>query len=153
VFEFPKNHGHFATILKGAEPEEVFALLVTEAIPEANIMGGDLLICDYGKKPLAGDVVLLPMGLKAERFLLCRIYSLTMDIDMPNLEVSKLYPIPTDLIDEELGKKYNWVPLAHTEETEAYLLRVAEETKMPMGPIPPNLVVATVLRLIRNLTF
>jgi len=92
--EFPKNHGHFATILKGAEPEEVFALWVTEVISQANILSGDLLICDYGKKPQPGDIAVLPMGLKAERFLLCRIYSLTMDKDMPNLEVSNQYPTP-----------------------------------------------------------
>lgn len=111
------------------------------------------MICDYGKKPQPGDMAVLPLGTKADRFLLCQIYSLTMDKDMPNLEVSNPYPIPTDLIDQELGKKYNWVPLAHTDETEAYLMRLTEETDMPMGPIPPELVVATVLRLTRNIAF
>jgi len=153
LFEFPKNHGHFATLLIGVEPGEVFALWVTEDIPEASILGGDLLICDYGKKPQPGDIVVLPMGPNAERFLLCRIYSLTMDKDMPNFEVSNQYPIPTDFIDKELGKKYHWVPLSHNNDTENYLRQIADETDMPMGPIPLELVVATVLRLTRNLAF
>jgi len=59
--------------------------------------------------------------------------------------------IPTDLIDKEMGKKYNWVPLAHTEETKKYLQQLADETNIPMGPIPSEIVVATVLRLSRNL--
>src|SRR5690242_17146834 len=42
---FPENHGHFASVLQGASPEGVFALLVTENIPEASILVGDLLIC------------------------------------------------------------------------------------------------------------
>ncbi len=153
MFEFPKNHGHFATLLVGANPGEVFALAAWENIPEASIAAGDQLICDYGKKPQPGDIVVLPMGLKAEKFLLCQIYSLTMDKDMPNLEVSNQYPAPNDLIDEELGKKFNWAPLAYNDETEDRFVQLAEETNMPMGPIPPELIVAMVLRLTRNLAY
>jgi SOS-response transcriptional repressor LexA len=153
LFKFPENHGHFATLLMGAAPDEVFSLWMTEDIPEANILAGDLLICDYGKKPQPGDMVVLPMGLKAKKFLLCQVWSLTMDKDMPNFEVSNPYPIPNDLIDSELGKKLNWYPIAYSEVTEDYLQKQAKNSKTPMEPIPPDLVLATVLRLTRNLAW
>lgn len=49
LFDFPQNHGHFATILSGSNHDEVFALMVSENIPGASILAGDLLICDYDK--------------------------------------------------------------------------------------------------------
>lgn len=70
---------------------------------------------------------------------------------MPNLEVSNTYPIPNNLIDGKLGKKYNWVPLSHSDETEPYLIKITEEDNIPMGLIPPELVVGEVLRLTRNI--
>jgi len=115
VYEFPEKHGHFATLLMGAQPGEVFGLAVTEDIPDASILAGDLLICDYGKRPQPGDIAILPFGKTSGRLFLCKIYSLTLDGEMDNIEVSNLYPIPETLIDEELGQRLHWTPLAYNE--------------------------------------
>src|SRR5687768_764236 len=34
LINFPENHGHFASVLSGANPEDVFALAVTDNIPD-----------------------------------------------------------------------------------------------------------------------
>jgi SOS-response transcriptional repressor LexA len=151
--EFPENHGHFATLLTGATPGEVFSLWVTEDIPEAGILAGDLLICDYSKRPQPGDVAVFPFDMKAERLFLCKIYSLTMDKDMENFEVANAYPIPEELLDKELGQEFNWLPLALTDENEAHFDQIFDEAGMAMHPFSADLAVATVLRLTRNLAF
>jgi len=153
VYDFPEKIGHFATVIVGADPQEVFALAVTEDIPEASMLAGDLLICDYGKNPQPGDIAIIPFGLKARRWFLARMYSLTYDRDTPQLVMANKYPRPEALIDQDLGQKLNWMPLAHNEETDTDFLKIAEEESVPMGAIPPNLVLATVLRLSRALAF
>jgi SOS-response transcriptional repressor LexA len=153
VYDFPQMIGHFATLLVGARPEEVFALAVMEDIPQASILAHDLLICDYGKRPQPGDICLIPYGLKARRWFLCQIFSLTYDENTPQLVMANPYPIPEEQINKDLGQKFNWAPLAYDEETEEYYLKIAVEEEVPMGPIPPDLVAATVLRLTRNLAF
>ena len=153
VYDFPQELGHFATLLIGSEPGEVFALVVMEDIPQANMNAQDLLICDYGKRPQPGDICIIPFGLNTSRLFLCQMYSLTFDKDTPQLVVANSYPIPEDLIDKELGQKLNWTPLAYDEDTEEYFLDLAEKEGVPAGPIPPELVAATVLRLSRALAF
>jgi SOS-response transcriptional repressor LexA len=153
VYDFPQMTGHFATLLMGANPEEVFALVVMEDIPQASILAQDLLICDYGKRPQPGDICLIPYGLEARRWFLCQMFSLTYDENTPQLVMANPYPIPEEQINEDLGQKLNWAPLAYDEETEEYYLTIAVEEEVPMGPIPPELVAATVLRLSRRLAF
>ena len=72
---------------------------------------------------------------------------------MPNFEISNPYPIPEELIDKELGQELNRVPLAFTQNNQTHFEKVAKQTGMPIRAIPPELVVVTVLRLNRNLTF
>ena len=153
VYDFPEKIGHFTTLLSGADPQEVFALAVWEDMPEASILTGDLLICDYGKKPQPNDIAIIPFGLKARRFFLAQMYSTTYDKDTPQLVMANQYPRPEALVDQELGQKLNWTPLAYNKETEADLLKIAEEESVPMAAIPPELVLATVLRLSRALAF
>ena len=153
VYDFPQKLGHFPTLLVGAEPEEVFALAVMDDIPQASILAQDLLICDYGKRPQPGDICIIPFGLNAKRLYLCQMYSLTYDKDTPQLIMASQYPIPEKLLDKDLGQKLNWTPLAYDEDTEEYFLDLAQEEDVPTGPIPPELVVATVLRLSRALAF
>jgi hypothetical protein len=153
VYDFPQELGHFPTLQVGSEPGEVFALVVMEDIPQANIKAQDLLICDYGKRPQPGDICIIPFGLNAGRLFLCQMYSLTFDKDTPQIVVSNPYPIPENLLNKDLGQKLNWTPLAYDEDTEEYFLDLAQEEDVPAGPIPPDLVVATVLRLIRSLAF
>ena len=153
VLEFPKKHGHFATVLPDINPEDVFALVAIENIPEASILIGDRLICDRSKRPQPGDIAILPLGKKGKRWLLCRIHSLTSDKDLDNLEASNTYPVPEKLLDKSRGQRFNWLPVAFSKETEEYLLREVEKEKMPMRAIPPEFVMGTVLRLSRNLAF
>ena len=115
---------------------------------------GGRSICDYGKRPQPGDIALLPFDKKAERLFLCNIYSLTHDNDLLSLEASNPYPIPEDLIDKDLGQKLNWTPIAYEDETtKDYYLNLAEKLGTPQVAIPPEFVVATVLRLSRNFAF
>lgn len=153
VCDFPEDHGRFPVFLTGVDEYKVFALETTHDIPQANILAGDRLICDYGLRPQAGDIAIMPWGQYSGRWFICRMKSLTSDRDTPWFDVANAYPIPGDLIDEELGQKYNWIPLAYDEDTDDYFSRIAEEEDVPMGAIPPELVMATVLRLRRNLAF
>jgi SOS-response transcriptional repressor LexA len=152
LFEFPEHHGHFATLLLGANPEQVFALAIWEDIPPANILAGDLLICDYGKKPQPGDFAIFALGPKGENFILCKIHSLTMDKDMTNLEVSNEYPIPEELLDKDLEQKYHWAPIAF-DGTPLEFIQNAAENGQPDLAIYNDYAVATVLRLTRNMAF
>ena len=113
----------------------------------------DLLICDTSKRPQPGDIAILPFGKEAIRFFLCRIHSLSLDKDMESFEVSIQYPIPEDIIDQELGQRLHWSPLGFTEDTEEYFSRVADETGVPLRAAPQEVIMATVLRLSRNLAF
>jgi SOS-response transcriptional repressor LexA len=153
VYDFPQKLGHFPTLLVGAEPEEVFALAVMDDIPQASILAQDLLICDYGKQPQPGDICIIPFGLNAKRLYLCQMYSLTFDKDTPQLVMASQYPIPEKLLNKDLGQKLNWTPLAYDEDTEDYFLDLAQEEDVPAGPIPPELIAATVLRLSRSLAY
>ena len=153
LYEFPEEHGHLATLLMGAKPGEVFALWVNEDIPEANMLAHDILICDYSKRPQPGDIAILPFGKQSGRWFLCRIYSLTLDKDLDNLEVSNQYPIPDDLLDTSSSQRFNWTPLAYDATTEDYFLEEAQKENVPLRPIPPDFVAATVLRLSRTLAF
>ena len=153
VYDFPQELAHFPTLLIGSEPGEVFALVVMEDIPQAGMTAQDLLICDYGKRPQPGYICIIPFGLNAKRLYLCQMYSLTYDKDTPQLIMARQYPIPENLLNKDLGQKLNWTPLAYDEDTEEYFLDLAQEEDVPEGPIPPELVAATVLRLSRSLAF
>jgi SOS-response transcriptional repressor LexA len=62
VYDFPKMMGHFATLLMGAKPGEVFALVVTEEIPQANMLARDFIFFDMDKKPQPRDICIAPIG-------------------------------------------------------------------------------------------
>lgn len=153
LIEFPSNHGHFASVIPGAEPDEVFAIYAREAVPEANIIFGDLLICDMGKRPQPGDIAILPLGKSSKRFLLCKIHSLTSDKDLESFEASNEYPVPENLLDASLGQRFNWSPIAFNDETKDFYEREFDKEGWPARAIPPEFVMGTVLRLIRHLAF
>jgi hypothetical protein len=81
------------------------------------------------------------------------MYSLTFDKDTPQMVMANQYPISEKLLNKDLGQKLNWAPLAYSDNTEDYFLKIAQEENVPSGPIPPELVAATVLRLTRVLAF
>lgn len=150
VVDFPKELGHFVSVFVGATIGEVFALIVTENISQANMVAGDLIVFDTSKKPQPGDICIAPIG---HRLFLIHIPSKTMDREFHSFETAIWYPIPNDLIDPELDQMLNWYPLAYNEETHDQLTSVAEEQNWPNAPLPSNLIVATALRLIRPLAF
>lgn len=151
LINFPKMHRHFASVVPGANPEDVFALALAEDIPEANMVFGDWLICDRNKRPQPGDIAILPFSRSGRRFLLCHIDSLTYDKDLVSEEASNDYPIPEDLLDTSREQLFNWSPLAFSEETKEYYWQELEKEGWPTSPMPPELVMGTVLRLIRHL--
>lgn len=152
LYEFPEKHGHFATLLIGATVGEVFALWVTEDISPVSILAGDLLICDYGKKPQPGDMAIFALGPKGEDYTLCRIHALTMDKDMTNLEVANEYPIPEEFLNKEYEQKYHWAPIAF-DGTPLEFIQNASKNGSPDLAIYNEYALATVLRLGRNLAF
>jgi hypothetical protein len=150
VHDFPVELGHFPTVLLGSKPGDVFALVATEDIPQASMLAQDFIIFDMGKQPQPGDICIAPIG---DRLFLIRIASKTFDKDTPSLVMAQEYPIPENLSNEELDQDLNWYPLAHDDDTNEYFLQIAKEQEMPIGPIPPDWVVATALRLTRALAF
>jgi SOS-response transcriptional repressor LexA len=150
IFDFPQELGHFASVFVGAKPETVFALLVSENIPQANVVAGDLIIFDGDKKPQPGDICIGPIG---KRLFLLHIASKTMDREMRTYETAIWYPIPNNLINPEYGQLLNWYPLAYTEETHDWFTKAAEEQNWPIAPMSPDFILATALRLTRTLAF
>jgi SOS-response transcriptional repressor LexA len=150
VYDFPQNLGHFASVFVGAVPGNVVALAVTKDIPQASILSGDLIIFDLEKKPQPGDICIGPIG---ERFFLLKIASKTLDKETTSLVTAQSYPIPEDLTDPDLDQLLNWYPLAYDDETHDLFEKIAEEQDWPVGPIKPELILATALRLTRALAF
>jgi SOS-response transcriptional repressor LexA len=150
LYDFPEKLGHFATVLQGAKPDEVFALAVMEDIPQASILAQDLIIFDRGKSPQPGDICIGPIG---TRFFLIQIGSKSFDEDTPSLVMAQDYPIPEDLTDAELGQKLHWYPLAYDEGTHDMFIQIAEEQEWGIVELPTDMIVATALRLSRALAF
>lgn len=150
LYDFPLELGHFPSLLIGAKPDELFALVVIEDIPQAGMLANDFIIFDVGKKPQPGDICIAPIG---ERLFLVKIFSKTFDRDTPDLLNAIQYPIPEKLTNLEYGQQLNWVPIAYDESTQGFFLDVSEEQRWPVGPLDPKLVLATALRLVRALAF
>ena len=150
VYDFPQELGHFASVLVGAEPEKLFALVAIDGIPQASILPNDFIIFDVGKKPQPGDICIAPMG---NRLFLVKVYSKTFDQETWGMEVAQDYPIPEDLSKPDLKQDLNWAPIAYDGDTEEYYVRVAEEQHWPYQPLRPEFVLATALRLSRALAF
>lgn len=142
VYDFPEKFGHFATLLLGSNPGEVFALAVMEDLPQASLLAQDLLIFDQGKDPQPGDICIAPFG---ERLFLIQIASKTFDRDIHSFEMAQQYPIPEELTNPEHGQRLNWYPLAYNEESHELFIEIAEEQDWSIVAIPPDFVVATAL--------
>ena len=150
VFDFPEKIGHFATVLVGADPLNVFALHLRADIPQASMLNQDLLILDTSKKPQPGDICIAAIG---NRLFLVRIASLTYDENTPSLVVAQQYPIPDNLTTSSIRQDLNWYPISFDEQNRDYLMKIAEEEKWGLKAISPDLVLATALRLVRTLAF
>ena len=151
IHEFPEDHGTIPVVLIGVNEYQVFALEATEDIPQANIQAGDYLICDYGLRPQPGDIAIMLWGKRSGRLFLSKTISLTYDQDLESLVISNQYPIPENLLDTSRNQRLHWVPIAYDKSTEKYFLDESEKDRVPVRPIPPKFIAATVLRLNRNL--
>jgi SOS-response transcriptional repressor LexA len=150
LFDFPEELGHFPTLLLGAEPGEVYALVVMEDIPQASLLSQDLIIFDQGKRPQPGDICIAPIG---QRLFLIQIGSKTFDKEIDSLEMAQQYPIPENLTNPELEQRLNWYPLAYDEQNHEYFAKIADEQHWPYAAIPQEFIAATALRLTRILAF
>jgi len=150
VVDFPAELGHFASIFIGAKPENVFTLAVTEDIPQANILAGDLIIFDLNKKPQPGDIYIGPIG---QKLFLIKIDSKTYDSETFSPETAQTYPIPEDLAKPELKQRLNWYPVAYNDKTQVWFAQITEQQNWGIAPLPVELIVATALRLSRALAF
>ena len=149
LYDFPEELGHFASVLIGSKPDELFALVVTEDIPQASMLARDFIIFDIGKKPQPGDICIAPIG---ERLFLVKVTSSSFE-DTPSLLVAQYYQIPEKLAKPDPDLVLNWYPLAYSEDNQEYFLQVAEEQRWPIKPLQPGFVAATALRLVRALAF
>ncbi len=150
IYDFPKELGHFASVVVGANPTDLFALCTTDEIPLANICSQDLLIFDISKKPQSGDVCLMYFG---ERLFLIQIASKTYDENLHSLLLAQQYPIPSELENPDLKRRLNWIPLSYSEETKDFFMNIVNEQGLELKPISPDLILATALRLVRQLAF
>ena len=149
LYDFPQELGHFASVLVGSKPDEVFALVVMEDIPQASMLAMDFIIFDIGKKTQPGDICIAPIG---ERLFIIRVASTSFE-DTPSLLAAQQYPIPEKLSRPDSDLVLNWYPLAYTEDNHDYFIKISEEQRWPIQALKPDFVVATALRLIRALAF
>jgi hypothetical protein len=87
------------------------------------------------------------------RLFLVQITNKPFDRDTPDLLNAIEYPIPEKLTNPDYGQRLNWVPIAYDENTLDFFLDVSEEQNWPVGPLDPELVLTTSLRLVRPLAF
>ena len=135
LVNFPQKIGHFASLVPGTEPGEVFALNIREGIPEVIFLFGDMLICSKDKIPQPGGIAILPFGRNGKRFLLCNIPGLISNDDNP------------------LEQRFRWHPSAFSAETKDYFDQEFDREGWPGQAIPTEFVLGTVLRMTRHLTF
>ena len=84
VYDFPELLGSFAEVVIGAEKDSVFALIISEDIPTADMLPGDLIIFDMIKKPQSGDICIMQFE---ESLLVIQIGSKTLDRDILSIEI------------------------------------------------------------------
>lgn len=150
VFDFPIKLGHFSSLLTGSTTHEVFALLANEEISNLNIAVGDALIFDYGRKAKPNDICIAPLG---DRPFLVRIVSKTYDTKFLSDVVASEYPIPEKLTNLQNKKLLNWYPLSYSFENTEYFEKVLEDQNLQARELPEDLILATAIRLTRQLTF
>jgi SOS-response transcriptional repressor LexA len=150
VCDFLEPLGEFPAILAGVNPKEVFALVLTEDIPQAHMETNDFIIFDAGKAPQSGDIC---MCLLRKRYFLMRITKKTYDDRFLSYEGSQDYPLPEVLGDPERNQRFHYEPLAYSEEKQAVFLNILDDEKIPYFPLPEFFVTATALRLIRALSY
>ena len=142
--------GHFASVFIGGDPDTIFALAVIEDIPEISVLAGDLIIFDYDREPVQGDMCIVGFG---ERFFLLNVPSKTFDKRTQSLVMAQDFPIPNSLKNEDLEQQYFWHPASFSENTYDFWDATFAEIGVLEKAIPPEKIFATAIRLSRPLTF
>ena len=150
VYDFPKPLGEFPAVLAGVSLKEVFALVLTDDIPQAHMETNDFIIFDAGKKPQPGDICVC---LLRKRYFLTRITRKTFDDRFLSYEGSQDYPFPDEMSDPARNQRFHYEPLAYTEENEEAFLKILDDEEISYFPLPDFFVTATALRLIRTLSY
>ena len=150
VYNFPEPLGEFPAVLVGVKPEEVFALVLTEDIPQVHMEKNDFIIFDAGKKPQPGDICICILR---KRHFLMRITRKTYNERFLSYEGSQDYPFPEALSDPDRDQRFHYEPLAYTEENEEVFLEILDDEGISYFPLPEFFVTATALRFTRALTY
>lgn len=150
VYDFPEPLGEIPAIFAGVNPDDVFALVLMDDIPQVNMDANDFVFFDKGKKPQPRDICI---GIFGERYLLFRITHKTFDEMMVSYDASHDYPFPTALSDPERKQRLHYEPMAYTEELRDVFLKMLGEEGLEYFPVPEHFIVATALRLTRSLSY
>ncbi len=145
-----KYEGHFASVFVGGDPDTIFAFAAIENIPEENIVAGDLIIFDYDREPVQGDMCIVAFG---ERLFLLKVASKTLDKRTQALVMAQHFPVPKSLKNDDFEQHFHWYPAAFSDETADYFEETLTKISVPEKAIPPDIIFATAIRLSRPLTF
>jgi SOS-response transcriptional repressor LexA len=149
VLGFLEPLGEFPAVLVGVKPEEVFALVLTEDMPQVSMQANDFIIFDATKKPQPGDICVCILR---KRFFLMRITKKTFDDRFLSYEGSQDYPFPDELSDPDRNQRFHYEPLAYTKENHDIFLKILDDEEISYFPFPEFFIHGTALRLIRALT-
>jgi SOS-response transcriptional repressor LexA len=150
VYDFPEMLGEFPAILAGVKKDDVGALVLTEDIPQADMLANDFIIFDMGKKPQPGDICISIIG---ERYFLFRILRKTFNERFISFDGAHDYPIPEAVIEYDRKQRLYCQPLAYTEDLHDIFISIYDDQGQSYLPVPENFAFATVLRLMRVLSY
>lgn len=150
VYDFPELLGEIPAVFSGVKPDDVFALVLMEDIPQVNMEVNDFIFFDKGRKPQPGDICI---GIFGERYLLFRISYKTFDKEIVSYEASHDYPFPVELSDLEREQRFHYEPMAYTEELRDVFMKMLKSDGLEYFPVSDDYIIATALRLTRSLSY
>ena len=125
IQDFPEKIGHFPFVLGGIDPTYVFAIEAWQHIPEASILGRDIIVFDQSKEPHIGDIGILPVG---DRWFL------------------------VNFVDAQEHNLLLWNFLAESDDVPDYFAQLRESTEIPPNPIASEYVLASAIVVKRRLS-
>jgi hypothetical protein len=114
------------------------------------MLANDFIIFDMGKKPQPGDICLSFIG---ERYFLFHILRKTFNERLLSFDGSHDYPIPEAVIEFDRKQRLYYQPLAYTDDLHDIFIGIYDEQGQSYYPVPEDFAFATVLRLIRALSY
>jgi len=142
--------GRIPILTYSDNPLDIAAYMVVEDIPSVSMQINDVILVDHERQPQAGDICLFSHN---EGFILMRVVSKTFDKDTPWPKMAQEYPIPEAFTHPEHEQELFWYPMAMDAETEGYFLKLMQLEQWVWIPLPHELALGTVIRLIRTMYF